>query len=300
MSWLITAAQADKFRKSQKSLIILDASLHMPNAGRDAKQEFAEKHIPGAQFFDIDVFSDPNSDIPHALITDEKLISEKLGAMGIRNDYKIIFYDDSDLHSASRAVWMMKMFGHNPQQLYIIDGGFTAWERTIGKTEVGKSSVTPKQYKATLQPQFLRTLAQMKDNCKNPREQVIDVRHSLRFAGGREVRPGLRSGHIPGSYSYPFTVMFDKTGKFVPVDKLRSHLINVGIDLRSPIVATCGSGITAPILDFVLDLMGHKQHAVYAGSWTEWGAEKLYPGEVSLDERPVKTSAEFDEPPKIL
>lgn len=299
MPWLINAAQVDKFRKSQKSLIILDASLHMPAEGRNPHQEFEEKHIIGAQFFDIDAFSDPQSGLPHTLIQDERLISEKLGQIGIRNDYKIIFYDNSKLHSACRALWMMKVFGHNPHQLYILDGGLTAWETYVGKVESGKSSVTPKKYTATLQPQFLRTLEQMKQNLSRPLEQIIDVRHPVRYSGGPEPRPELRTGHIPGSFSYPYTSLFDKDGSFLTTDKIRKLLISVAVDPNKPIVASCGSGITAPILDFVLDIMNHPQHTVYANSWAEWGSQKLFPGETSLDERPVETCVDSDDPPKI-
>lgn len=297
MPWLINAAQADKFRKSQKSLIILDASLHMPTENRDAKKEFEEKHITGAQFFDIDAFSDPNPDSPpHTLILDEKVISEKLSAMGIRNDYKIIFYDNSKLRSAARALWMMKVFGHNPHQLYILDGGLAAWEKFINKIESGKSSVTPKKYAAKIQRTHLRTLVQMKENLIHSEEQIVDVRHPVRFAGGPEIRPGLRSGHIPGSFSFPYNEFYDKQGYFKPLDKIRSLLVSVAIDIKAPIIASCGSGITAPIADFILDLLNHKKHAVYDGSWSEWGALKLYEGETSLDERPVETSIEEDEP----
>ncbi|MHB1948921.1 MAG: sulfurtransferase, partial [Gammaproteobacteria bacterium] len=267
--------------------------------GRDAKQEFQDKHIIGAQFFDIDAFSDPAANLPHQLLLDEKNISEKLGEMGVRNDYKIIFYDNSDLHSAARALWMMKVFGHNPHQLYILDGGLAAWEKYVGKVESGKSSVTSKKYTAKIQPQFIHTLAQMKEAYQHPFEQIVDVRNALRFAGGPEPRPGLRLGHIPGSISFPYTSFFDKSGTFLPLEKIRSLLVSVAVDLRAPIIASCGSGVTAPILDFVLDIAGHKQHAVYDGSWSEWGTEKLYPGETSLDERPVTTSVEHDEPPPI-
>lgn len=299
MPWLINTAQAEKFRKSQKSLIILDASFHMPSENRHAEQEFLEKHLPGAQFFDIHAFSDPQSTVPNQLLKDEQLISEKLGNLGIRNDYKIIFYDNSDLHSACRALWMMKMFGHNPHQLYVLDGGLAAWENHIGKIEAGKSLVTPKKYSAQVQSHYVRTLMQMKENFLHPKEQIVDVRHPVRYAGGKEPRPGVRCGHIPGSLSFPYTSLFEKSGKFLSLDKIRTLLISVGIDLSSPIITTCGSGITAPILDFLLDIMNHKQHAVYAGSWAEWGAEQLYPGETSLDERPVATSVDYDEPTKI-
>jgi thiosulfate/3-mercaptopyruvate sulfurtransferase len=287
MPWLINAAQVDKFRKSQKNLVILDASLH--HDGRNAKQEFSEKHIIEAQFFDIDLFSDPNTDLPHMLIQDEKLISEKMGSLGIRNDYKIILYDNSDLHSSCRALWMLKMFGHNPQQLYILDGGIKAWEQYGGKTESGMPTVSSKTYTARFQSQFLRTLTQMKENLQQTKEQVVDVRHPIRYAGGPEPRTGIRRGHIPYSISFPFFALFDQNGFFLPLDKIKKRFSDVAIDPKLPTISTCGSAITAPILDFALDLMGNTQHEVYDGSWSEWGNEKLYPNETSLDERPIET-----------
>jgi thiosulfate/3-mercaptopyruvate sulfurtransferase len=289
MPWLINATQLDKFRKNQKNVIIFDASVH--HDGRDAKQEFAERHIVGAQYFDISLFSDPSSTAPHAhmVIRDEALISEKLSTMGIRNDYKIIFYDNSKLHTSCRALWMMKLFGHNPQQLYILDGGLHAWDNYGGKVDSGESTASPKQYSATYQPQYIRTLADMKTNLHQPTQQVLDSRHAVRYAGGPEPRPNLRAGHIPGSFCFPSTTVFDKHGYWKPLDKIRQQLTGIGFDLKSPAITTCGSATTAPILNFMLDLLDHEQHAVYNGSWTEWGAEKTFPGETSAEERPVKT-----------
>ncbi len=289
MPWLINCAQLDKFRKSQKNLIILDASFH--HGERNAKQEFLEKHILDAHFFDIDLFSDPSPDAahPHMLISDEKRISELVGSLGIRNDYKIIFYDNSELHTAARALWQFKMFGHSPNLLYILDGGFKAWERFGGKTESGQPTITPKTYTAHFEPAFLRTLTQMKNNFNTPAEQIVDVRHAVRYSGGPEPRPGIRPGHIPGSYSFPTASMFDKEGNFLSLEKIRKKLIEIGVDLNTPIISSCGSGMTAPILDFLLDLMNYPQHAVYNGSWTQWGNEKLFEGEKSLTERPSET-----------
>lgn len=289
MSWLINPTQLEKFRKNQRNILILDASFHMPHENRNAHQEFIEKHIPGAQFFDINIFSDPTTDVPHMLIQDEKLIGEKMGALGIRDDCKIIFYDNSDLHSACRALWMFKMFGHNPFLLYILDGGLAAWDKFSDKFESGNPSVSAKTYQACFQPQYLRTLAQMKNNEQHPTEQVLDLRHPIRFVGGVEPRPDVRLGHIPGSFSFPYFTMYEADGRLKSFDKIRQQMQSIGIELESPMIATCGSAITAPILDFVLDLMEHKNHAVYDGSWAEWGREKLYAGETSLAERPVAT-----------
>lgn len=292
MSWLINAAQLDKFRKNQKNVVILDANYHLP-AGRDARSEFIERHIPGARFFDFDAFVDKNTTLPNMLIRDEKQISEAVGALGITNEHKVIFYDNNSLHTSCRALWMFKVFGHSPQLLYILDGGYPAWEKYGGKMESGdERSVAPKSYTVNFSLEHIRVLEQMKENVRYPAEQVVDVRHPVRYAGGPEQRPGMRSGHIPGSFCFPFFGMFEADGRWKSLEKIRKQLLGIGVDFNSPIVTTCGSGTTAPILNFALDLMEHTQHAMYDGSWSEWGNAQLYPGEVSQNERPVVTSLE--------
>jgi thiosulfate/3-mercaptopyruvate sulfurtransferase len=290
MPWLINAAQLDKFRKTQKSLIIFDASYHLPSENRAAHQEFLQKHIPGAHFFDINAFTQTDNDVPNMALMDETVISAKLSALGVKNDYKIIFYDNSGLHSSCRALWLLKLFGHNPQQLYLLNGGLKAWERYYGKTATGDTTLSPKKYTAKLQPQYLRTLAQLKANLANPQEQVIDVRHPIRYAGGEILQPGLRRGHIPGAFSFPFFSLFDKENNLLPIEKIAKRIGGLGMDLQSPIICSCGSGVTAATLDFVLDLLGHKEHGVYDGSWSEWGCTRIFAGETGLDERPIESS----------
>ena len=130
----------------------------------------------------------------------------------------------------------------------------------------------------------------MKTNLNHPTEQVVDMRHPVRYAGGREHRPGLRSGHIPKSFSFPFITLFESDGRFKPIERIRKQLTGIGVELDYPIITTCGSGISSAILNFALDLMNHSQHSLYDGSWVEWGIDTLYPGEESLAERPVDTS----------
>jgi thiosulfate/3-mercaptopyruvate sulfurtransferase len=291
MPWLINAAQLDKFRKSQKNVVVLDASWYLDDAGRDAKQEFIAKHIDGARFLDLNDFADKSNPLPNMLLRDENLIKEKMGSLGITNDHKIIIYDNSPLHTSCRALWMFKVFGHNPYLLYILDGGLRGWEFNEGKVESGEAkTATPKAYNVTFKSHLVRTLVQMKTNMRHPAEQVIDVRHPVRYAGGPEHRPSLRPGHIPGSYCFPFMTMFEIDGTWKPIDRIRKQLTGIGVELQYPIVSTCGSGITSAVLNFALDLMGQEQNAIYDGSWSEWGAKTLYPGENDLDERPVITS----------
>jgi len=291
MPWLINAAQVDKFRKSQKNVVVLDASWHLPDASRDAHQEFFQHRIAGARFLDLSSFHDNDTTLPNMLTRDEQKISELVAALGITEEHKIIFYDNSKLHTSCRALWMFKVFGHNPNQLYILDGGYEAWEKFGGKVESGElKEVTAKSYPVTFEAHLIRTLVQMKTNLHHPTEQVIDLRHPVRFAGGPEHRPGLRPGHVPGSFSFPFMTMFEPNGCWKSMDKIRKQLLGLGIEFAYPIVTTCGSGMTASILNFALDLMSQTDHALYDGSWSEWGWDKLYHGEASLAERPVITS----------
>lgn len=292
MPWLINAAQLDKFRKSQKNVTILDVTYGL-SGGRDAKAEFLQHHVAGARFLDLSALTDTQTDVPNMLTQDEKKVSEILGALGITSEHKVFFYDNSNARTSCRALWMFKVFGHNPDQLYILDGGYDAWAKYGGKIETGEPrDITAKPYQVSWQRQYVRTIDGIKRNLQEPHEQVIDVRHPVRFAGGPEARPGLRSGHIPGSFCFPFFTMFEQDGRWKSIDKIRKQLLGIGVDFDSPIVSTCGSGTTAPILNFALDLMGHARHAMYDGSWSEWGAEVLYAGEQSLAERPVETSLE--------
>ncbi len=291
MPWLINAGQLDKFRKSQKNVVIFDASWHLPASNRDAKQEFIDKHILAARFLDLNLFHDKDTHLPNMLIRDEKYISEKMQELGIGNDQKIILYDQSDLHSSCRALWMFKVFGYNPAQLYILDGGFKAWETYGGKVESGESrTVAAKPFTMNFEAHCIRTLMQMKSNLHHPAEQVVDMRHAIRFAGGRDLRADVRPGHIPGSFSFPYMTMFEIDGRFKSLEKIRRQITGIGVDLAYPIVSMCGSGMTASILNFILDLMNHTQHALYDGSWAEWGSTQLYPGENTANDRPTKLS----------
>lgn len=293
MVWLINASQLDKLRKDQKNVVVLDATSGSTLEGKPAKEAYLEQHIIGARYFDICDFIDQDNPLPNMLMRDEEAIKKKIDNLGIANEQKIIFYDNSSAHTSCRALWMFKVFGHASSHLYVLDGGLNAWIKYGGKLESGEPRpAASKDYALAFQGHLIRTLVEMKMNLHHPREQVIDVRHPVRYAGGPEARPGLRAGHIPGSYSFPFQTMFESDGSWKPIDRIQKQLIGQGVELALPIVTTCGSGTTAPILNFALELMGQTDNAVYDGSWSEWGTNHLFPGETSLNERPVQTCLE--------
>lgn len=291
MSWLINASQLDRFRKNPKGILILDATWVQPGDALNPHAEFLKKHIPGARFLDLNRFVDQSSALPNMLTRDENLIASVLSEYGITSEHKIIFYDNSSMRTSCRALWMFKVFGHPSHLLHILEGGLNAWEKYGGKTEAGEAKpVAPKPYHVVYQAQYIRSLVQMKTNLHHSTEQVIDVRNAVRFAGGAEARKHLRAGHMPGSYCFPFTTLFEMDGRWKSPERIRRQLTAIGVDLNAPIVTSCGSGTTAPILNFALDLLGCEQQAVYDGSWSEWGADACYPGETSIEERPVVTS----------
>ncbi|MDX1902191.1 MAG: sulfurtransferase [Gammaproteobacteria bacterium] len=273
--------------------LLFDASWHLPSAQRDARAEFQAKHIEGARFFNLDAFCDTSHPLPNMLSKDSNHLAQQLGLQGIERQHRIVFYDNSTLRTSCRAYWILRIAGHPIENIAILNGGLTTWEKYSGKTTADILPIIPTTYQPNYQPQLICDLNDVKSALKQNSAQIIDLRHPVRFAGGPELRPGLRQGHIPHSFSFPylsFTSLHD--GLFFSIEKIRKNLTEIGVNLNAPIISTCGSGMSAPILNFFLSLMKHPAHRLYDGSWTEWGAATCYPGETDLSERPVATCLE--------
>jgi thiosulfate/3-mercaptopyruvate sulfurtransferase len=203
----------------------------------------------------------------------------RMRALGLNDEDALIVYDGSGTNlSAGRVWWMFRVFGH--PKVAVLDGGRGKWAAEGRPLERGMVHLPPGHFSARLDQRAVRDLAAMRANLEHPSEQVVDLRPAGRFRGeDPEPRPGVRPGHLPDSISLPFTELVNPDGTILPLSSLRRRLEAAGIDLSQPIVATCGSGTSACTLVLALDLLGHRDTAVYDGAWTEWGGRTDTPVE---------------------
>lgn len=260
-------------------LRIVDASWYLPFMNRDGKKEYAERHIPGAVYFDIDDIADTDSKLPHMLPSSEKFAS-RMRRLGIGDGNRIVVYDGSDNHlSAPRAWWMFRVFGHT--DVAVLNGGLKKWMAEGRPVEDLPPLPRERHFTARRNDLLVRDAEQMRTNLGTHREQVVDARSKGRFEGTEpEPRAGLRGGHIPGSRNVPAAALTDPaTGLFKEAVDLKVLFQDAGVDMSRPVVTSCGSGVSACALTLALHLIGHRQVAVYDGSWTEWGGRADLPVE---------------------
>jgi thiosulfate/3-mercaptopyruvate sulfurtransferase len=262
---------------------IVDASFKQPGITPTAREDYDAGHIPGAVFFDIDDVAEPGTSLPHMIPSPERF-SAKMAERGIGNGDKVIVYDANGLSSAGRAWWLLRLFGHD--NVALLNGGLPGWKAEGRPLETATPAIPQRQFTARFDPDLVRSKAAVMANVESRREQVIDARSAGRFDGSaEETWPGRRRGHIPGSRNLPFDQVTDpNTKQLKNAAELTALFDGAGVALDRPIVASCGSGVTACALAFAAYLLGRDRVAVYDGSWSEWGL----PDGPSIETGPTK------------
>ena len=251
-------------------LRVLDATWHMPATGRDGRAEYEDAHIPNARFFDIDAISDKRSALPHTAPPVEMFIS-RMRAMGIGDGHQVVVYDNSDVRSAFRVWWTFRLMGKN--DVAVLDGGFAKWQAEGRPVDDMPPIMRDRHITVQRRAGLVRDVTQVASASKLRDHQIIDARAPERFRGAaEEPRPGLRSGHIPGARNLPFGRLFNADGTMKDEDAIRAEFEAAGVDLSQPAITSCGSGVTAAILSHALERIGHRNHSLFDGSWTEWGS----------------------------
>jgi len=256
-------------------LRLLDASWYLPAMERDARGEYDAGHIPGARFFDIDEISDHRSELPHMVPPVEKFMS-RLRAMGVGDGHQVVVYDGAGLFSAARVWWLFRLMGQ--ANVAVLDGGFPKWQAEGRAVEDMPPVIRDRHMTVRVQNHMVRDVTQVSAASKLGGHEIIDARAAARFRGDSpEPRQGLRAGHIPGAKNVPFTTLLNADGTMKPADTLRATFEAAGVDLAKPAITSCGSGVTAAVLSLALERIGKSDHALYDGSWTEWGAFPTLP-----------------------
>jgi thiosulfate/3-mercaptopyruvate sulfurtransferase len=273
---------------SDPGIKVVDATYKMPGVVPTARESYLTAHIRGAVFFDIDAIADRQTHLPHMLPSAE-FFAAQVQALGIGNEHRIVLYDAGGIAGAARAWWTFRVFGHS--EVTVLDGGLRKWLAEGRPVDAVIPSILPTRFTARFESQLVRAREQVLANIGTRQEQVLDARSSERFEGrAQEPWPGRRSGHIPGSLNLDHTTLVNTTdGSLKSAAELRKLFEAAGVDLDKPIVTSCGSGITASVLDFALHLLGSKQAAVYDGSWAEWGLR----GELPIETGPAAANRQF-------
>ncbi len=256
-------------------LRILDGTWFLPTDKRDARAGYDAAHIPGARFFDIDEISDHRSSLPHMVPPVEKFMS-RMREMGVGDGHQVVVYDQHGLMSAARVWWLFRLMGQ--KNVAVLDGGFPKWLSEQRPTEDLPPVIRDRHMTVRRQNSMVRDVTQVAAAAKLGDHEILDARSAARFRGDApEPRAGLRAGHIPGSKNIPYIELLNQGLTMKSPDELRAVFAAANVDLSKPVITSCGSGISAAVINLALERIGKSNHALYDGSWAEWGGAPTVP-----------------------
>lgn len=260
--------------RNDPNLVIVDGSWYLPTMKRNPMEEYLASHIPGAVYFDIDEIADHSTDLPHMLPSPETFALH-MTRLGIADGMKVVVYDGVGLFSAPRVWWTFKLFG--VKEVSILAGGFPKWKSEGRPVEAGMAKRVPANFTPKMNADLVADLDRVDKTLAAKSAQVVDSRPADRFRGeAPEPRPGIRSGHMPGSLNVPAGSLVEK-GQLASPEKIKAALDAGGVDTSKPVITSCGSGVSAAVLWLALDEIGKTPQALYDGSWSEWGAREDKP-----------------------
>lgn len=267
----LVSAEWLKSEIDKPDIVLLDASWYLPAQGRDGDAEYAVQRIPGARRFDFNgPFADPDTHLPH-MLADAARFTAAARALGLNGDSRIVCYDGAGIFAAPRAWWMLRAMGHD--RVAVLNGGLPAWIAAGGAVETGPAPPpAPGDFTARPVPGLIRDAEAVQCLLETGEATVVDARSVARFTGAeQETRPGLRHGHMPGAVNLPFNDLL-QNGRFRPAAEIRASFAAIASPAK-PLVASCGSGVTAAILALGAEWAGIGPVAVYDGAWAEWAQE---------------------------